>query len=396
MFCRVVSLFIVSSLCSLWTYTSVAQEALQDLERTRPSIPDYVEANTSSAFELPKARPLMTHSDNGAPRFLLKAIQFQGNSVISNNDLNQLIEDKLNQQVTLSDLEELRLRITNYYIGKGYINSDAILPEQSIHNGTVVVHIVEGKLTEIELSGNQGLSDEYIISRLVADKDAVFNLPAFQEGYQLLLSDPLIDKLNGQFLPSEQLGQSKLKLRVERAKSHRVDFQADNYGSASSGQTQGSISLQSLNLTGVGDSLYLKVRQREGAVGAEFDYAYPINNTTSNIGLRLGYNDTEVIAEQLQSLDIQSDFKSAEIYVTHPLIRSLTRQLTLGLSLSVRENQGELLDIPFSFAAGEQDGFSRVAAVRIGLTGIIRDENQAWSMFARYSQGLDVLNPTYN
>lgn len=396
MFCKAVLRSTVFSICFVWSYSAHAQEALQSLERTRPAIPDYVETEKTSDFELPKARPPISQNNNGAPSFLLQAIKYQGNSVYSDAELNQVVQDKLQQQVTLGDLEELRLRITNLYIKNGYINSGAVLPEQSIRDGIVTIEIVEGKLTEIELSGNLGLSDDYIISRLVTDPNAVFNLPAFQEEYQLLLSDPLINKLNGQFVPSEHLGQSKLKLQVERAKSHSVDFQTDNYGSASSGETQGSLSLQTLNLSGAGDSLYLKLRKREGAIGAELDYARPLNSSTSNIGVRLGYNDTEVIAEQLQSLDIQSDFKSAEVYITHPLIRSLKRQLTLGLSLSVRENQGELLDIPFSFAAGEQDGFSRVAAVRIGLTGIIRDENQAWSMYARYSQGLDMFNPTFN
>src|SRR5207302_2016318 len=45
--------------------------------------------------------------------------------------------------------------LTTHYINAGYINSGAVLPEQSVSDGVIHFRIVEGKTSEIHLEGQK-------------------------------------------------------------------------------------------------------------------------------------------------------------------------------------------------------------------------------------------------
>src|SRR6266536_3296810 len=65
----------------------------------------------------------------------VKALQFEGNTRFSSERLNREVAEILhrnNGNLTLDDLEEIRQRLTLLYINAGYINSGAILPDQTI------------------------------------------------------------------------------------------------------------------------------------------------------------------------------------------------------------------------------------------------------------------------
>ncbi len=373
----------------------LAQEVFQQPAKTRPLLPGVYQPLDNQILTIATSKAPEQQGAAGA-KFKLQQVRYTGNTVFAEMELIALAADKLDSWVTMADIEQIRFKVSQHYANNGYINSGAVIPDQKIENGSLLIQVIEGKLSTIQIEGADGLQDNYLLKRLQPVSSEVFHLPQFQERYQLLLADPLIAQLNGQFVPGERLGESALKLQVSRAPSNFLSFQVDNHGSPSTGQTQGSLTGQSLNLTGIGDSLFAKVRRKQGSTGAEIDYAAPLFSSSTKLGVKLAFNDAEVIEQQLQSLDIQSDFKSAELYLLHPLHQSLRQQWQLGISLSMRENQGELLDIPFSFASGEQNGFSRVSAIRVGVTGIIRNEREAWSVFARYSQGLGLFNATRN
>lgn len=372
-----------------------AQQAIPEVNKTRPSLPPYRPLEDEKLFKLPELSTPSNEKQNG-PSFRLKRIEFDGNTVISDADLTSSIAQFLNTDITAGELEQIRVILTQEYIRRGYINSGAILPPQQATNGQVRYQIIEGKLTEINISGEGDLAAEYIVERLTEGSNRIFNLNQFQERYQLLINNPNIKRLNGQFRPGTQNGQSSLDVQVVRDKDHFLDLQLDNYGSPSTGEPQATLSGRLLNLNGWGDELQLSIRGKEGSQGFDLNYMTPLKGSKLAVGFRIAANDSEVIEQQLETLDIQSNFKSAEFYALYPLYESLTENLTLSFNLSARENQGELLDIPFSFAAGEQNGFSRVSAFRIGLQGTKRSTVDVWSMFLRYSQGLTLFNSTIN
>ena len=91
------------------------------------------------------------------PSVFIKKIQLTGNTVFSNEDLGSITSRYENRTISAEELQELRQQLTKYYIKKGYINSGAVIPDQKVESGTVIIQIIEGRLTEIEILDRQRL-----------------------------------------------------------------------------------------------------------------------------------------------------------------------------------------------------------------------------------------------
>lgn len=390
--CRTMAL--LSSL--LFLCATQAQEAVKNVGQLRPELPDFIETD-NAPFALPKIQKAPpAAAPQGQNTFVLQDLVFMGNTVFSDSELRALVSELIGTRVSLDKLEYIRSKITQHYIANGYINSGAILPSLTAQNGAISYHIIEGRLNEIIISGDDGLPARFIQERLSAESDRPFNLVTFQEKYQLLLNDPLFAKFDGEFKPGTAPGESILNLAIVRNSPYQLGFQVDNHGSGSTGEAQFSLNGHAMNVFGLADTFSGSVKAKEGSLGGHFAWQLPISANDTRISLQYGFNDSEVIEEQLEVLDIENDFKSADITVSHPIINTLSHSLVLAGNLSVRENAGRLLQIPFSFASGENNGFSRVSAVRVSAQGSIRTVHDVWSGHIRYSHGISAFNATDN
>lgn len=394
MFNKLSRVFLLMSAFLLTFSVSLNAQVIPKSDSTRPALPEIENNAEDEPFALPEVEEAISGNLSSGIHFLLKNVNLSGNTAIPYEALAQHISPFLNRDVSMGDLENIRVAITKHYIDEGYINSGALLPDQEINNGSVTFQIIEGRLADIVIVGNDGLNQDYLRDRLMLENGRVFNLERFQERYQLLLHDPLIQRLNGQFQATPNLGESKLLLDVTRSQPYSLSAQLDNFGSPSSGEPQGSLKGAVHNLTGFGDVLDIGFTAKEGAQSGNLTFSVPITAANDRIGVRIAANNGEIIEEQLEALDIRSKFRSAEVFFVHPFYETLTNNLQLLIEFSVRDNEGYLLDIPFSFALGEENGTSRVSALRIGLQGSSRSQHDAFSFLLRYSQGLSSFNAT--
>lgn len=87
-------------------------------------------------------------------KFKLTRIILLGNTVFSETELSKLYADKINTDVSLTDLEAIASKITEYYRIKGYVLSQAIIPPQEIDKGVVSIKIIEGYINKVSITGN--------------------------------------------------------------------------------------------------------------------------------------------------------------------------------------------------------------------------------------------------
>src|SRR5437879_4727052 len=69
------------------------------------------------------------------PHVFVRQIRVTGSTVFSEQELAAVTAPYVNRSVTSEDLEALWLALTRLYINKGYINSGAILPDQTVSGG---------------------------------------------------------------------------------------------------------------------------------------------------------------------------------------------------------------------------------------------------------------------
>ena len=95
----------------------------------------------------------------------------------------------------------MRRRLTLAYVTRGYINSGAIIPDQKIASGVVVYRVIEGKLSDIVVDGTNWLNPGYVRGRLAQSAGPPLNIGRVEDRVQLLLQDPLINRMNVELVP---------------------------------------------------------------------------------------------------------------------------------------------------------------------------------------------------
>jgi hemolysin activation/secretion protein len=360
-------------------------------------LPEYEDDSDDSGFRLPDAPiPAGPLKQTGGAKFILNGLQFTGNTVFTREQLLTLVQPWLDKAIGVADLEEIRLALTNYYIQAGYINSGARLPKQSIQDGIVQFEIIEGSLTAIEIKGNERLKESYIRDRLWLGEAKLLNRNELQERFQLLLSDPLIERLNGGLRPGVQPGESILDLEVTRAQAYSLNMGFNNHRSPSSGSELLSIFGHINNLTGYGDRLFMDISASEGSVNFDSTYSIPLNAKDTRFVLYVGDTESDVIENSLKDLDIESDYQYLEAGFSHPWINQLNEKLTFSIRLALRRSQTFLKGRGVPFAAGvELDGKTKTTILRISQEYVNRNRQDVLAARSTFNFGLSAFDSTH-
>jgi len=331
------------------------------------------------------------------PRVFVREIKITGNTVFSEETLAEVTAPYVNRELSDTDLESLRLALTIFYINKGYINSGAIIPDQTILDGIITIDIIEGRLTNIEVEGNKWFRDRYIQSRIRLGAEPPLNIYVLQEQLQILQQDERIQKLNAELRPDVKRGDSVLMVKVQDEFPFKILLESDNYQSPSVGAERGRITLIDLNLTGFGDVLTFTYGQSSG-IFPEIDVSYTLPFTAYDTALILRYrkNDFSVIEQSFKDLDIKSKSDIASITLRQPFFRTLNREFALALMGEYLRNKTYLDEEPFSFSPGVKDGKSVVSAIRFIQEYLYRDLIQVIAIRSRLSLGIDALGATIN
>jgi hemolysin activation/secretion protein len=331
------------------------------------------------------------------PRVFVREIKITGNTVFSDVTLKEVTAPYVNRELSDTDLESLRLALTIFYINKGYINSGAIIPDQTLIDGIITIHIIEGKLTTIEVEGNKWFRSGYIRSRVNLGTGPPLNIYSLQEQLQILQQDERIQKLNAELRPDVKRGDSLLRVQIQDENPFKIILECDNYQSPSVGAERGRITLAHQNLIGYGDILSFTYGQSSG-IFPEIDVSYTLPFTAYDTTLTLRYrkNNFNVIEESFKDLDIESKSDIASITLRHPFYRTLNQEFALALMGEYLRNKTFLDEEPFSFSPGVKDGKSVVSALRFIQEYLYRDPTQVIAIRSRLSLGIHALGATSN
>lgn len=208
-------------------------------------------------------------SNEGAT-FTLEKINFTGNELFSNEELEQATQDYLQRDIGFTELREIANTISQFYQSRGWW-ARAIVPPQDIIDGIVLVEIIEAKLGDIVF--DDATQAQSISSKLI-DQYVRFNLPNQEILNANTLSDN-IDRLNdlpgikasGKLQAGASKGQTDVVLNIEHQPEWQFATQYDNFGSRSSGYMRLSNYLDLLGYLGWGEILSL---QQIHTIGSDY------------------------------------------------------------------------------------------------------------------------------
>jgi len=328
-----------------------------------------------------------------APAVTLQKIVFIGNTVVSTDTLQAIAAPYLLRPVSLDELEDLRLQLTRHYTDQGYVNS-GVLRSGDVAQGTLTFSVVEGRLSAIRLHGAPGLAPRYITHRLADAADGPFNMEVLRERFQLVLTDPLIARMNARLTPGEQPGEAVLDVDVTLARPYQFTAFANNYRPPSIGANALGLSGVFRNLTGFGDVLEASLQNAPPADSlgrASLSWNTPLGFGGTRFSAALDHGDSSVVEQPAAALGISSQLSSVDVGLSHTLAESLTHKFTLGLNHVHRESRTLLMGSPFSFTANEPEGIIRETLLRFWQDYSYRTPTQVLALRSTFTMGRNNL-----
>ena len=264
-------------------------------------------------------------------KFKLDKIILKGNHVYSTAELAKIYGPYEHRTISVADLFTITQEITNYYRNNGYILSRAILPPQRVQPGVVIIQVIEGYISAVDVTGKP-----YRACRMIqryGDKIKQCRplyLPRMTK-YLLMMNDIPGTQVKAVFAPSKlETGAADLSLIAE-TKPITGYFSYDDYGTRYIGPQQftGNIALNSFAMPG--DSTNLTVvktpRGKELTYG-DLNYGLPINAEGMRFligGTRTGTHPEFV----LEPVDINGMNYNYYSSLSIPLIRTESQSLIL-------------------------------------------------------------------
>lgn len=361
--------------------------------------PDY----TQPTPVLPEAPPTASSEDSPLSireRVFVRRFELTGHTVFTREELAVVTAPYENRTLTAEELQEARRQLTLYYVERGYLNSGAIIPDQRVEDGVVRIQIIEGRLAEVDITGDTRLRTDYLQDRIRPDPEEPLNVQRLQERLQLLQQSPLIAQLQAELAPGAQPGEGKLQLGIREARPYEIGLAVANNNPPSVGATRAYLYGVHRNLSGVGDTLGLTYgHSLESSDTADWRVAYarPLNARDTTLQLWAERNDTSVIEDRFATLDITSELQTYGIALTHPLYRTPQQTLALGLNLERRQSQSYLGNDLFSFIDPyELSGKDTLTATRFIQEWLDRGFQQVIAARSTLSVGLDAFGATVN
>lgn len=325
-----------------------------------------------------------------------------GSTVFTEEELAEVTAPFEQRELSFAELLQARSAVTQLYVDEGYITSGAFIPPQTLEEGVVIIQVLEGSLEEINVEVEGRLRPSYVRQRLRLAGDDPLNVNQLLEGLQLLQLDPVIETISAELAAGVRPGTSILDVTVVQADTFDVNLGLNNGRSPSVGSFRQEVEISEGNLFGIGDRIRVGYNRTSGSDTFDLDYTVPINARNGTIAFSTGFTDSEVIEDEFEFLDIESDSQFYELTYRQPIVQTPTEEFALSLTASRRESRSVFLEdvlgeeIPFPSLGADEDGRTRVSALRFAQEWTKQGAEQVIAARSQFSVGLDAFDSTVN
>ncbi len=292
---------------------------------------------------------------------LVKGFSFQGNTVITREDLESLTQPHVGQSLDLIALEQVAEQVSEYYHNKGYTLASAYIPQQNIQFGVVTIAILEGRLGEISVSGNHHYSTDFIRGSFAeAMEEGVIRNVALERAL-LLLNDYPDLTVSAVLEPGRSTGSTNIEAKVEDKRPIHASLDFNNYGFNTISRYRFGAGVEVGNVLFDGATLNLN-----GIMGNHPDqllfgtgaYAVPVGVHGTKVVLS-GSGGLFNVGAELAALGIEGRIQTFDLSVTHPFIKTRFQSFLGEVGLAAKNNQ--------LFTLGTTTADDRIREVKLGL-----------------------------
>ncbi len=187
-----------------------------------------VQPDQSKAAEAQPGPPAAAQDEMSG--FEVKTFIVEGSSLLSQEKIDEVLEKYKGQGRQMADMERARGALEKAYQALGFPTIVVTIPEQTIDEGTVRMQVIEGRLGQIRVTGNQYYPRFQILQKLpslrlgnlIEEKKLVKELDAVNVNPDLKVTPVL--------KPGGELGNVNLELKVKDRLPLHAKLTGDNKG----------------------------------------------------------------------------------------------------------------------------------------------------------------------
>ena len=281
-------------------------------------------------IEVKREKPPAPAREEG-PRIHVKAFRITGQDIYPEQDLQALVKDKLDQDLSLNELQGVAQTIAAYFRDRGYVVANAYLPAQDVADGTLKIIVVPGRYGGVDIRNHSRLSTKIVEDWLSDIKPGDYVKKDVLERTLLLMSDTSGVSIKATLAPGQASGTTTLIVDITDSHEMSGTFTLDNHGNYYTGAGRGRISLDLNNIGGQGDVLTLDDTYSGGGLNsAGVTYLLPVGRDGARVGVSYSTLHYE-IGKDFKALDFNGESKIAGIFASYPIIRSRDRNLSSAL-----------------------------------------------------------------
>lgn len=328
-----------------------AQDLQKEQERQRQR---ELERQKNSQVEQPAVTDKQTPdaSQNSAAEqvhFQLKSVRFTKTEQLTREELTGVVKPWLDQSVSLKDLYTLVDQINQLYRTKGIYTSVALLPQQQIKDGIVIVQLVEGQLGEMQVEGGHWTDPDWVKHWVEPKKQGVAGLDMKALESDILLFNRLHDQyLQAQLRSGKNFGTTDILVNVNEPARNSFQTWADNYGFESSGDRELGVMYQRQKLwTESGKGLVYSTATK-GSNSLALDYSSGWGMSRWRLGSNANYTRSSVINGPYVDADVDSTSLQLGVYSSYLAWSSTRAWLDLRTSFNRSYTETDLVKEPLS------------------------------------------------
>jgi len=328
----------------------------------------------SALFADPLARPLMLTAqvegtDKAVTTALVKQVNFEGNTVFTDAQLMGVIGSSLAATADgLDGLRKLAAQVEAHYRENGYPNAKVIIPEQEVKAGAVTFQVVEPKLGEVTVTGNQRYSEGVLRKAFRGiDHNGVLRVRALERKL-LIVSDYPGLTAKASLQAGKAAGTTDVVINVEEApKLTTASTEFNTFGSRQASKERFVQKVAWRNLSGRGDELSLGVVAAPNPgdlLYGQLHYTTPFGTNGTKIHLSGAGGNFEV-GQEFAILGIKGTGRSWGASVSHPVLKRADRTVSVEFGLESNDAELELL--------GARSSYDKVRSLKAGVSVEDRD-----------------------
>lgn len=317
-------------------------------------------------------------------RVTLKTVRIESATVLPAGVLQARADSYTGREISGSDIQDLASSLTAMYRNAGYILSLVVVPPQSLEDGTLTLHVVEGYIDRVSVQAEEGVS-AHVRARLAEVGEKIRASRPVEAGvlerYLLIANDFPGVGLRSVLAPSQAPGAADLTL-VASIKKVEGFASLDNYGSRYLGPNQISAGVIGNQLLGVNDQWrFIGVGSGNSRMAfGQLSYSQVLNAEGLKLSAAVSSARTQP-GDVLRLFDVRGNADTVSLGVSYPLLRTRNQSLS---ARAVYDHSDVHTDV-----LGTRVIEDRIRALRLGLSWRVLDRFDGQNALdVDFSQGL--------